>query len=317
MPRVPIPSDSAHRGRQRPRRRRAAAASALGGSRRRRPQLVHGTRSASAFGVAARGSRRPRCRNARGPELPGSPCPARLVTRKSSARRRDRGTGAARRPDDAPDDPGHQAGSTGAPGTAGSRRCSHRRSRASSTVRSPCTTSRHPTWSTSATRDGHLRVNPLLLDADLVLCVTAAETVLHGGPGAAPEPAGPRRCAPRPPTRCSRPRPRAAGSLGVALELTLAARVPVLGTSLVLNPPRLTGRFRGYPYDDASLAHVARSPLRRSRCSRRGPTPTAAGSRPRADGRRRLRRRRQLHAERFFAGSPGARRRSRNHSTRS
>ena len=51
--------------------------------------------------------------------------------------------------------------------------------------------------------------------------------------------------------------------LGVALERALAGRVPVIGTSLVLNPPRLTGRFRGYPYEDGSLAHVARSPLRR------------------------------------------------------
>ena len=34
----------------------------------------------------------------------------------------------------------------------------------------------------------------------------------------------------------------------------LAARVPLIGTSLVLNPPRLLGRFRGYPYEEASLA---------------------------------------------------------------
>ena len=30
---------------------------------------------------------------------------------------------------------------------------------------------------------GPLRVNPALLDADVVVIVTAAETVLHGGPG--------------------------------------------------------------------------------------------------------------------------------------
>ena len=57
-----------------------------------------------------------------------------------------------------------------------------------------------------------LRVNPLLLQTDLVLCVTAAETVLHGGPGALLGACGRRRCAARPPTPCSRPRPRAAGS---------------------------------------------------------------------------------------------------------
>ena len=108
-----------------------------------------------------------------------------------------------------------------------------------------------------------LRVNPLLLDADLVLCVTAAETVLHGGPGALLGACGPETL--RAATAYSLLETAASGGwqLGVALERALAARVPVLGTSLVLNPPRLTGRFRGYPYEDASLAHVARSPLRR------------------------------------------------------
>ena len=43
----------------------------------------------------------------------------------------------------------------------------------------------------------------------------------------------------------------------------LAGRVPVIGTSLVLNPPRLLGRFRGYPYEEASLRHLVTSPLRR------------------------------------------------------
>jgi hypothetical protein len=51
--------------------------------------------------------------------------------------------------------------------------------------------------------------------------------------------------------------------LGLALERALAPRVPVIGASLVLNPPRLLGRFRDYPYDDASLRHLATSPLRR------------------------------------------------------
>jgi hypothetical protein len=37
----------------------------------------------------------------------------------------------------------------------------------------------------------------------------------------------------------------------------------VTGISLVLDHPRLTGRFRGYPHEDLSLEHVIRSPLRR------------------------------------------------------
>ena len=51
--------------------------------------------------------------------------------------------------------------------------------------------------------------------------------------------------------------------LGLALERALAARVPVIGASLVLNPPRLLGRFRGYPYEDDALEQLVASPLRR------------------------------------------------------
>ena len=108
-----------------------------------------------------------------------------------------------------------------------------------------------------------LRVNPLLLETDLILPVTAAETVLHGGPGALLG-----ACAAetlRGATAHSLLETAAAPGwqLGVALERALATRVPVIGTSLVLNPPRLTGRFRGYPYEDAAVDHLARSPLRR------------------------------------------------------
>ena len=108
-----------------------------------------------------------------------------------------------------------------------------------------------------------LRVNPLLLETDLVLCVTAAETVLHGGPAALLGACGPETL--RAATAYSLLETAAARGwqLGVALERALASRVPVLGTSLVLNPPRLAGRFRGYPYEDDSLTHLARSPLRR------------------------------------------------------
>ena len=108
-----------------------------------------------------------------------------------------------------------------------------------------------------------LRVNPFLVQADLVVCVTAAETVLHGGPGALLAACGAETL--RAATAYSLLETAAARGwqLGVSLERALAARMPVLGASLLLNPPRLTGRFRGYPYEDASLAHLAGSPLRR------------------------------------------------------
>jgi hypothetical protein len=107
-----------------------------------------------------------------------------------------------------------------------------------------------------------LRVNRALVETELVLVVSAAETVLHGGPamllGAADAHAQ-----------------RAAGAyslletsasqgwhLGVALERALARRLPVIGVSLVLNHPRTSGALRGYPYDPEAVERVARSPLR-------------------------------------------------------
>jgi hypothetical protein len=108
-----------------------------------------------------------------------------------------------------------------------------------------------------------LRVHPALLDTDVVLTVSAAETVLHGGPAALLAAAGPQAL-------------RAAGAdslletgssqgwrLGIALERLLSRRVPVIGASLVLNQPRLTGAARGYPYDPEALERIARSRVRR------------------------------------------------------
>jgi hypothetical protein len=107
-----------------------------------------------------------------------------------------------------------------------------------------------------------LRVNRALVDTDLVVTVTAAETVLHGGPAALLASAGADAV-------------RAAGAysllettasqgwhLALTLERALAQRVPLLGVSLVLNHPDLSGALRGYPYDPAAADRIARSPLR-------------------------------------------------------
>ena len=50
--------------------------------------------------------------------------------------------------------------------------------------------------------------------------------------------------------------------LGLDLERALVRRVPVIGASLVLNHPRLSGTLSGYPYDEQALDRVARSPFR-------------------------------------------------------
>ncbi len=108
------------------------------------------------------------------------------------------------------------------------------------------------------------RINAAVVDADVVLVVSSAETVVHGGPGAllsACDAATVRRAA------AARSLVQASGEpvwrLALAIEESVASRVALLGVSLVLDHPRLAGRFRGYPHDPAALEHVARSPFRR------------------------------------------------------
>ena len=113
-----------------------------------------------------------------------------------------------------------------------------------------------------ATGNVTLRVNRALIETDLVLTVGAAESVVHGGPGALLGATAGESL-------------RAAGAyslletgaslgwrLAVELERRLAERAPVIGASLVLNQPLYTGAARGYPYDPASLDRIARSRLR-------------------------------------------------------
>lgn len=108
-----------------------------------------------------------------------------------------------------------------------------------------------------------LRVNRALVDADAVVTVSAAESVLHGGPATLLGAANVEAL-------------RAAGAasllettgslgweIGVALERALLQRVPVLGVSLALNQHRLHGALRGYPYEREAVERVVRSPLRR------------------------------------------------------
>jgi hypothetical protein len=109
-----------------------------------------------------------------------------------------------------------------------------------------------------------LRVNPALVETDLVVTVTAAETVLHGGPAALLAASG-------------RESMRAAGALSLlettgsqgwrlALETErlLSERVPVTGISLVLNTPRIAGPFAGYPHDQHAIDRLLASRARRA-----------------------------------------------------
>ncbi len=107
-------------------------------------------------------------------------------------------------------------------------------------------------------------VNPALLDADLVVVVSSAEGVTQGGPAAllaACDAVTARQVAAADSLVQAAGEPVWERALGV--EASLRRRVALLGVSLALDHPRLTGRFKGYPHTPASLAHVSSSPLRR------------------------------------------------------
>jgi Lactate racemase N-terminal domain len=109
-----------------------------------------------------------------------------------------------------------------------------------------------------------VRINPALVRTDLVVVVSAAETVLHGGPAALV-------------AACDAQTVRgvaAASSLveaagapewesAVRIEAAVSTSTPVLGVSLLLDLPRPTGTFRGYPSEPRAVEHVVTSPLRR------------------------------------------------------
>ena len=110
-----------------------------------------------------------------------------------------------------------------------------------------------------------LRVNRALIDTDAVVVVSAAETVLHGGPAALLAAGGAEAI-------------RAAGAwsllqaaasqgwhIATALERALAERVRLFGVSIVLNHPRLlAATLRGFPFDEGTAELVARAPVRRA-----------------------------------------------------
>jgi hypothetical protein len=107
-----------------------------------------------------------------------------------------------------------------------------------------------------------VRIARELLETDLVVVVSAAETVLHGGPATllAATDAETQRHA------TAESLLETGGSegwrLATLVERALAAHVPLFGVSLVLNHPQFTGPLRGYPYEPEAAERIARSPLR-------------------------------------------------------
>jgi Lactate racemase N-terminal domain len=107
-----------------------------------------------------------------------------------------------------------------------------------------------------------LRVHRALVETDVVLTVSAAESVLDGGPALLLAAGGAQAV-------------RAAGAyslletgasqgwrLAVELERRLSQRTALIGASVVLNQPRLGGGARGFPYEDEALERITHSALR-------------------------------------------------------
>jgi hypothetical protein len=107
-----------------------------------------------------------------------------------------------------------------------------------------------------------VRLAPELVETDLVVVVSAAETVLHGGPAtllAAADAETQRRATAE---SLLETRGSEGWRLATLVERTLAARVPLFAVSLVLNHPLFTGPLRGYPYEPEAADRIAGSPLR-------------------------------------------------------
>ena len=108
-----------------------------------------------------------------------------------------------------------------------------------------------------------LLANRALVDTDVVVVVTAAESVLHGGPATLLAAAGADAARGARATSLVESGTSTGWSLGVELERALARRVRLLGLSLALNLPVVGGAARGYPYEEGATERIARSPLRR------------------------------------------------------
>ena len=111
--------------------------------------------------------------------------------------------------------------------------------------------------------DRVVRMHPTLLDADVVVTIGGAESVLHGGAAALID-----ACAPgviRAARAASLLEPAGASGwrIGTELEAALRRSTRLIGLSLVLDRPRTAGLYRGFPWDPDVRAAIGRSPFRR------------------------------------------------------
>jgi len=109
-----------------------------------------------------------------------------------------------------------------------------------------------------------LRIAPSLAETDAVVTVGAAHTVLHGGPASLLAASGPDTVRAASADSLLEAHSAPGWTLAVALERALARRVPLIGASLSLDLPRLSGALRGYPYEPSAVDRIARSRLARA-----------------------------------------------------
>jgi lactate racemase-like protein len=116
-----------------------------------------------------------------------------------------------------------------------------------------------------------VRVAPELVETDLVVAVSAAETVLHGGPATLLAAADAQTQRHATAESLLETRGSEGWRVATALERVLAERVPLFGLSLVLNHPQLAALLGGYPYEPDAAERIARSPLRYAFAAAPGP----------------------------------------------
>jgi lactate racemase-like protein len=113
------------------------------------------------------------------------------------------------------------------------------------------------------THDRPLRLSRELVETDVVVSVTAAETVVHGGPGALLSCGGAEALREAGAGSLLEPAGSAAWSGALAVEQALGRHVALFGISLALDQPRIAETAFGYPYDPRAAERIAASRLAR------------------------------------------------------
>jgi hypothetical protein len=109
-------------------------------------------------------------------------------------------------------------------------------------------------------RDGvPLRIARPIADADVVVVVSAAETVLHGGAATLLAAGGADALRAAGAVSLLEASGSSGWGLALAVERALGQRAALMGVSLTLDHPRISDAAFGYPYDPASAERIARS----------------------------------------------------------